>query len=63
MTQTMVATTNEPTSKVSSSLRSRAFVVIRWLWVTLSIVVLLYGQAIYDGKPNKEPRASRRSCG
>ena len=50
----MVATTNEPNSKVSSCLRSRALAVIRWLWVTLSIVVLVYGQAIYDGKPNSD---------
>ncbi len=28
--------------------------VIRGLWVALSIVVLVYGQAIYDGKPNRD---------
>jgi hypothetical protein len=28
--------------------------VIRWLWVVLTIIVLVYGQAIYDGKPNSD---------
>ena len=27
---------------------------IRWLWVVLTIIVLVYGQAIYDGKPNSD---------
>jgi hypothetical protein len=35
-------------------IRSRVLAAIRWLWVTLSIVVLVYGQAIYDGKPNSD---------
>jgi hypothetical protein len=48
VTRTVVATANQP------NLRSRTLAVIRRLWVALTIVVLVYGQAIYDGKPNSD---------
>jgi hypothetical protein len=35
-------------------IRSQAVAAIRWLWVATCVVVLVYSQAIYDGKPNSD---------
>lgn len=35
-------------------MKSWALAATRGVWVTLSVVVLVYGQAIYDGKPNSD---------
>ena len=35
-------------------MKSWALAATRGVWVTLSVVVLVYGEAIYDGKPNSD---------